>query len=196
MKRLLVLIVAALLSACAGITKVEGDHLVNSRLSVKLPEAWNKINVPGVQQPYESWTQEGITLDQLRIWAGIRPGQTMMVAPASSATGGQKAPRVPTFTGSMPSDQLVGLFETLFSADGSLFVLNKVEPSTFAGERGIRFEFSLTRKSDGLQMLGTGWVSVRRDELFAMTFVAPKLSFFPRLAPKVDALVKTAQIRG
>jgi hypothetical protein len=43
---------------------------------------------------------------------------------------------------------------------------------------------------------GVGWVSQRKGELFAATFIAPKLSFFPRLLPKAESIVRTAQIRG
>ena len=196
MKKLVLSVVIALMAGCAGIVKVEGDQLVSNRLAIKVTEAWNKVNIPGTTQPYETWTQEGISLDQLRFWAGIKNGQPLMVIPAGSVPSGQKAPRVPTFSATMQPDELVSLFELLYSTDGSVVTINKVEPASFAGEKGVRFEFSVLRKGDNLTMNVKGWIAVRKDELFAATFGAPKLSFYGRLLPKAEAVVNTAQIKG
>lgn len=196
MKKLVIVLLVALLAGCAAVVKVEGDQVVNNRLSVKLPEAWNKLNQYGAQQPYETWTQEGAALDQLRFWAGVQPGQALMTLPPASVPAGQKAPRVPTFAAGMTPDQLVSLFELMYSADGSRFKATRVETGTFAGEKGVRFEFTLARKRDDLQLNGTGWVAVRNNELFAATFVAPQLAYWRKLAPKAEAVVASARIKG
>jgi hypothetical protein len=65
----------------------------------------------------------------------------------------------------------------------------------------VRFEFTLARRRDDLTMQGVGWVAVRPDpvygeELYAATFVAPRLSFYQRLLPMAEAVVKTARIKG
>jgi hypothetical protein len=119
-----------------------------------------------------------------------------MTRTSANTPAGQKAPRTPTYTAGMQSDQLVNLFEVLYAMDGSIVTMNKVEASNFAGEKGVRFEFSVTRKGDDVQLRGIGWVAVRKSELFAATFVAPKLSFFERLSYKAEAVVKTATIKG
>lgn len=194
MKKLVLLFIAVLLSACSAVVKIEGDQVLNSRLSVRVTDAWNKLYLPGSSQPYDMWTQEGLSLDHLRIWAGIKPGSPLMAL--GSVPLGQKAPRVPTFAAGMAPDQLVNLFEMLYSADGSLVKVTRVEPAVFAGEKGLRFEFAVARKRDDVELLGVGWVAVRTDELFAATFVAPKLAFYPRLLPRAEAIVKTAQIRS
>jgi hypothetical protein len=196
MKRILAILFALSLAGCMSITKVEGDQVVNNRLAVKVSDAWNKVSPPGNQQPYEMWTQEGLTLDHLRFWAAIPSGKPLMTLPPGATPSGQTPRRLPTFTVGMPPDQLVNLFEVLYSSDGSVVTVTKVEPAVFAGEKGVRFEFAFARKSDDVQLRGVGWVGVRQNELFAATFVAPKLSFFPRLLPKAEAVVKTAQIRG
>jgi hypothetical protein len=196
MKKYILSAFVAVLAGCAGIVKVEGDQLVSDRLVIKVTEAWNKVSLPGSSQPYEVWTQEGLSLDQLRFWAGIKSGQPLMVLPAGSTPSGQKAPRVPTFVATMQADELVSLFELLYSADGSVVTINKVEPATFANEKGVRYEFMVLRKGDNLTMNVKGWVSVRKGELFAASFSAPKLSFYGRLLPKAEAVVGTAQIKG
>jgi hypothetical protein len=195
MKKILAIVLAALVAGCAGVVKVEGDQVVNNRMSVKLPDAWNKFSAPGTAQPFDSWTQEGMTLDHLRLWAGIKPGQALIMKPPSSPSQ-QTAPRIPTYTQGMAPDQLVSLFETMYAIDGSHVTMSRVEPTVFAGEKGVRFEFAVVRKGDDVQLKGVGWVAVRKDELFAATFVAPRLAFFPRLLPKAEGVVNSAVIRG
>ncbi|TWO71942.1 hypothetical protein FN976_08110 [Caenimonas sedimenti] len=192
MKNILLFIAVALLAGCASVVKVEGDQVVADRLNVKVGEAWNKM--PYSHGPFETWTREGPNLDQLRFWAGIKSGQAL--AKEQRVPSGQTAPRVPTYTSGMAADQLVNLFETMYASDGSLVKVVRTESSTFAGAPGWRFEFTITRKGDDLLMRGVGWVSVRNNELFAATFTAPQLTFFPRLVPKVESVVASARIKG
>jgi hypothetical protein len=192
MKRIIALVVALLLAGCAAVVKVEGDQTLNNKMVVKLPDAWNRLAYPG--QPYEVWTQEGASLDQLRFWAGVPAGKQIVTLPPSPS--GQKAPRVPTFTANMKPDELVSLFEIMYSADGSQVKVTKVEPASFAGANGVRFELLVTMKKTDLIVRSIGWAAVRNNELFAATYHAPELAFFKRLAPKAEAVVKTAAIKG
>lgn len=194
MKKILLAIIVTVLAGCASVVKVEGDQIVNNRLKITVAEAWNKVSVPGTSQPFDSWTQEGLSLDHLRFWAAVRPEQRLVELPSGSTPAGQKPPRVPTFRAGMPADEIVSLFEMVYSVDGSVVTMDKVAPAQFAGENGVRFEFSVLRKRDGIRLKGTGWAAVRNNELFAATFVAPRLAFYPRLAPKAEAVVHTARI--
>lgn len=197
MKKILALLLVSLLAACTSIVKVEGDQVINNKMAVKLSDAWNKVQLPGNQQPFDVWTQEGLTIDHLRFWAGVASNQEMMKRPpGASVPQGGKAERMPVYVAGMQPDQLVNLFENLYAADGSIVTMTKVEPTTFAGEKGVRFEFAMTRKSDDVHLHGVGWVAIRKNELYAATFVAPRLSFFARLRPKAEKVVDTAQIRG
>jgi hypothetical protein len=201
MKRLIALLLAVLLAACTSIAKMEGDQVVNDRLTVHVTGAWNKVRDHLESDPYDTWTQEGVPLDHLRFWGGVRPGQPLVIKPAFfSRAADAKEPRVPTFRPGLPAEKLVSLFEEVYALDGTV-AITKVEPAVFAGHNGVRFEFTLARRSDDLNMLGVGWVAVRPDpmwgeELFAATFVAPKLSFYGRLLPLAEAVVKSARVRG
>lgn len=196
MKRITLLLAITLLAGCASIVKVEGNQLVNNRMSVKVDAAWNKLPSYGGSQPYEVWTQEGPSLDQLRLWAGIPSGQALMERPRQSLAQGEKAPRVPTFSAGMAKDQLVQLFEVLYSADGSMVSMTKMDAAPFVGEQGVRFEFTVVRKRDDLRLRGVGWVAVRQGELYAATFVAPQLTYYQKLLPKVESVVGSARVKG
>jgi hypothetical protein len=200
MKRLLPLALALLLAACANVSRMDGEQVVNERLAVHVTDAWNRVSDPWDVDPYDTWTQEGIPLDHLRLWGGVRPGQPLMTKYAVfSRAPDAKEPRVPTFRAGLSPEKLVNLFEELYATAGTVTV-TKIEPAVFAGQKGVRFEFSLARRRDDLDMLGVGWIAVRPDatwgeELYAATFVAPKLSFYQRLLPMAESVVKSARIK-
>jgi hypothetical protein len=200
MRFLAALLLALVLAGCASVARMEGDQVVNERLVVHVTSAWNRVSDPWEGDPYDTWTQEGIPLDHLRFWGGVKPGQALMTKPMLFLRGDEKAPRLPTFRTGLAPEQLVSLFEQLYATAGVVTV-TKVDPVVFAGQKGVRFEFTLARRRDDLTMNGVGWVAVRRDpvrgeELYAATFVAPRLGFYSRLAPLAEAVVKTARIKG
>ena len=201
MKRIAALLLAVVLAGCSSMARMEGEQVVNERLAVQVPSAWNKMVDRWVTDPYDTWTQEGIPLDHLRFWGAVRPGQPLMVKPAMfSHAPDAKEPRVPTFRMGMTPEKLVNLFEELYATAGTVNI-TRMEPAVFAGQKGVRFEFTLARRRDDVAMQGVGWVAVRPDpaygeELYAATFVAPKLAFYPRLLPMAEEVVKTARIKG
>ncbi|HWI80523.1 hypothetical protein [Ramlibacter sp.] len=196
MKFLLPLVPALLLAACTTIARVDGEQLVGGKLAVTLPAAWNKVTDPWDGGPYDMWTQEGIPLDHLRLWAGVRPGQALVAKPTVLFRApGEKDARYPTFSAGLTPDRLVNLFETLYANEGAVQV-TRMEPTVFAGQRGVRFEFTLARRADDLTLRGVGWVAVHRNELYAATFAAPRLAFYARLLPLAEAVVRSARIKG
>jgi hypothetical protein len=194
------LLLALALGACSIMTRVEGDEVVNDRLVVHVNQAWNRINDPWEGELYDTWTQEGMPLDQLRIWGAVKPGQTLMNRIVTYSRGeDSKDPRVPTFKENLPAEKVVSLFEELYANEGAVQV-TKVDSAAFAGQPGVRFEFTLDRRADDLVLKGVGWFSIRHtpngEELYAATFMAPQLAFFDRLLPQAEAVVKTARIKG
>ena len=71
MRRLLILVVSALVAGCAAMAKVEqGQQVVADRLVVDLDGPWNRFT-RGVEVP--TWTVEGFTVDRLQFFVGIKP---------------------------------------------------------------------------------------------------------------------------
>jgi hypothetical protein len=195
-KRIAALLLALALGACTSIARVEGDQVVNNKLVVHVPAAWNKVTDPWEKEPYDIWTQEGIPLDHLRLWAGVKSGKALVAKPTVLfRSPGEKDARYPTFVAGLPPDKLVSLFESLYAHEGTVQI-TRVDSAVFAGEKGVRFEFTLARRADDLTLKGVGWAAVHNDELYAATFAAPRLAFFDKLLPMAEAVVKTARIRG
>ena len=190
---LLIVLAVACLTGCSSVTKIEGEQTLQGRLTVRVNAAWNKLLPAGQEQPYEVWTQEGVGLDHLRLWAGTRSGDPLVVT--APAAAGQKPARVPVFRAEMAPDQLASLFEALYALDGSQVQITRLEPAAFAGQSGLRFELAIVRNRDDVHLSVAGWLAVRQGELFAMTYAAPRLGFFRRGLPGVEAVAASARLR-
>lgn len=191
------LMLALALAACTTISRVEGEQLVGGKLAVQVPAAWNKVTDPWQRGPYDVWTQEGLPLDHLRLWGGVASGKTLMAKRSMPwfRAADAKDPRYPTFVAGLPPDRLVALFQSLYANEGAV-TITRSEPATFAGAKGVRFEFTLARRADDLVLKGVGWAAEQRGELYAATFVAPRMGFFDALRPMAEAVVQSARIRG
>ncbi|HUO43694.1 MAG TPA: hypothetical protein VMT94_02130 [Burkholderiales bacterium] len=192
MKRLLIILLMGGLVSCASVGKVEtGENTLGERMTVNLDGAWNQIKAPGLG-PAQIWTMEGLPIDQLLIYTGLKDGEA--ITSKNSASGGKM--KNLDFRASMTPDEIVSLFEGMLTRDGSSFKLLKLEPANFGGlKKGFHFEFSLIRKVDNTQLLGMGYGAVSQGELFAMLYQAPRLSFFPRYRGKVEQIALSARIK-
>lgn len=183
--------VAGLIAGCAQVSHVaNGDAVVRDRLLVTVDKPWNQFE-RGLADNTPTWTQDGITVDALRFYVGLKNGD--LLAPTPSQPPGQKPL---AYRSDMSPTEVVQLFESLISRDGSTFTLDKVETQSFLGQTGLRFEFSSLRKADDVRLSGVGWIALRQGELFAITYTAPRLSFFGRHLPSVRAIAQSARVKA
>ncbi len=189
--RLLLATAALLLAAgCAQITHVAtGDTVVKDRLTVTSDRAWNQF-ATGFGETATTWTQDGVFVDALRFYVGIKNDE--LIAPTPTEPKGTKPL---AFKSSMQTAEVVALFEGLYSRGGSTFTLDRVQPQTFAGGPGFRFEFSSIRKLDDVRLKGIGWGTVRNGELTVITYTAPRLTFFDRHAKSAESIVASARLK-
>ncbi len=190
MKKLIVTLSLLVLAGCVAMAKVEtGDKKIGDRLVVTLDSAWNQVNLLG---PAQTWTMEGLPVDQLLLYSGLKDGEAIH-AERVGGTGAQK--KSFKFRSSMQPDEITALFEGMLTRDGSRFKLSKLEPVTFGGNKGFRFEYSLIRKLDNVQLAGLGYGTVSKGELFAIVYMAPRLAFFPRHVAKVEQIARSAVVK-
>jgi hypothetical protein len=189
MKALVAALVVLALAGCATVQKVDsGEQSAGERLLVSLKGPWNRVSVPGTG-PAQIWTMEGLPIDQLRIYSGIKNDEAL----AKAAPGSGRKDFV--FRSSMQPDEIVSLFEGMFTRDGSSFRLAKLEPTPFGGGKGFRFEYTLIRKADNVELSGVGYGAVDQGELFALLYLAPKLTFFPRHQGQVNEMARSARLK-
>lgn len=189
--RLAALSISLLLAACAApVTRVEvGEVTVGKRLSVKVDAAWNQFG-GGLTAGIPTWTMEGVTVDALRFYTDVKDGD--IFGPANPPKGRQPV----IFRASMQPTDVVAMFQSLQTQDGSTFQLDKLEPVEFLGGTGFRFEYSSVRKVDEVPLKGVAYGRVRDGQLYLVSYSAPRLVFFPRYQPRVESLIKSVSLRG
>lgn len=188
MRLTLIAILLALLAGCASVAKMDtGDQTLGERMLVTLEGPWNHVAVPGMG-PAQVWTMEGLPVDQLLVYSGIKNDELV------HAAGGGKGKNF-AFRSSMQPDEVVAMFEGMLTRDGSQFKLIKLEPASFGGEKGFRFEYSIIRRVDNAQLSGVGFGVVSKGELFALLYHAPRLAFFPRHRGRVEQIARSARLK-
>ena len=184
----LALTVAVLAAGCAQVSKVAtGEVTIRDRLVVTTDRPWNQFE-RGITDNTPTWTQDGIAVDALRFYVGLKDGELLAPTPAEP-----KGTKPLAFRASMTPTEVVGLFEALYSRGGSTFQLDRLAPQPFLGADGFRFEFSGIRKEDEVRLRGIGWGAVRNGELWVVTYTAPRLAFFDRHLGAAEAVVRSAR---
>lgn len=186
----------AALVVLAGCTKpatwvgvTSGEMVVCERLAVHIDGAWSRLE--GTQRPkHDVWTSEGMPLDQLHFYTGLAEGESFVAVKDRPADK-----PIPRFRKDMQAQDVVEMYEAFASRDGSVFKLEKLAPARFADEEGFRFEFSRVRKADDVRMRGVAYGAIHQGELFLMTYEAPRIYYFPKHLPQIEAIAQSAHPR-
>jgi len=166
-----------------------GEVVVRDRLAVRNDGAWSRLE--GTQEAkHEVWTSDGLPLDQLHFHTGIAEGESLVVVKDRPADK-----PVPRFRKDMQAQDVVELYESFASRDGSVFKLEKLAPARFADEDGFRFEFSRVRKRDEVRTRGVAYGAIHRGELFLLVFEAPRIHYFAKHLPRAEAIAQSAHLR-
>lgn len=187
MKKFLLTALLLTLSGCVSVVKMEsGARPIGSRMVIHLDSAWNHVNAPALG-PAQLWTMEGLPVDRMIIYTEIKDGQAI-----HESSSKQKEFK---FRSGMQPDEIVTMFEGALTSDGSSFKLTKLEPFTFGGDKGFRFEYSVIRKGDNVQLSGIGYATVSKGELFAILYMAPRLTIFSRHKGRVEEIARSARVK-
>ncbi len=94
---------------------------------------------------------------------------------------------------------LAGCANVVKVGPGDTIVANRVavklEPADFLGGKGFRFRYTVVRKADDVRLSGVAWGTVRDNELFALTFTAPRAGFFARHEKRVEEIARSARLK-
>ena len=159
-------------------------------MSLTLTGAWNQLKAPSLK-PAIVWSMEGVTVDQLLIYSDIKEGDTLVPNGLFDSEKNKKF----IFHSTMDFSQIASLFEAKFTADGSIFNLDKIEPKVISKQKGVKLEFSVIRKTDNVKMQGLAYCVVFNNQLYALIYQAPKLTFFKRYQEDVEKMASTIIVR-
>lgn len=178
--------------AFAGFTLMVADQPVQigkSILKVTPQGDWNRLG-KRVGRNAESWTLDGLTLNDLTFYGGVASG-----APLFREVDKVNRP-LPHFSTTMLSPDIAQLFEGSYriANDTSLMAIDVIEPARFAGHEGFRFTYSFTLQSDEVKRKGEAIGALVDGKLYLITFEAPEIFYFDRDIERFRATAATATL--
>jgi hypothetical protein len=176
--------------ALAGLYKLapagQAARVGGGALTVTPSVDWNHMG-RRLGRNAESWTEDGLTLDDVTFYAGIGADQTLFKER-------DKADKpLPRFNPTMLPTDVVQMFEESYriANDTAVFNLDKVEPARFLGGDGFRFAYSFV-VADQVERRGVGVAAIRDGKLYMITYEAPRIYYFDRWRDAYDKLADSA----
>lgn len=186
------MLVSALLLAgpvAAGIVlKAAGTPVAVARSAILVTpdKAWNKVGRPG--RLSESWTLDGLALNDLTFYGGIVDGKTLFKEV-------DKVNRpLPKFSKTMLAPDIAQLFESSYriALNTPLMTIETIEPAPFAGAQGFRFTYSFSA-TDEVKRKGEARGAIIGDKLFMVTFEAPRIHYYDRDLGSFQKIAESAR---
>ncbi len=186
------LMMVALMAGCAQVSKVaNGEIVLREKMVLTIDQPWNQFERSPSGDNHPTWTIDGVTVDTLKFYVGLIDGD--LIAPTPSEPKGQRAL---AFKSAMNQQEVLSLFEGLYSRAGSTFTLDRAAPHTFVGKSGFKAEWNGVRKTDNVRLKGVIWASVHNGRLYAISYTAPALAFFGKNQGAVERIVASARVKN
>lgn len=186
-------LVGAALPLKAEWTALSGDKdvaVAGKRMLAKPIAGWNRSTARPSERG-ERWTRDGLALNELTFFAGVREGETLYFKPLLAGR------ELPKFRSAMLPTDIVEMFENSnrMILDSSVFTIGKVEPSRLGKYPGVRFSYSYAAQDEGLTRKGEAAAAIVDGQLYLVNFVAPAIHYFDRDIAEIRQLISTLQLR-
>ena len=162
-------------------------QVARSTLSFTPDRDWNRL-LNRVGRNAESWTLDGLTLNEVTFYGGIADNETLF-----KEVNKTEKP-LPRFSKTMLLPDVASLFEGSYRIANNtpLFSIDSIEPGQFAGRPGFHFAYSFTIQSDEVRRKGEAYGAIVDGKLYMATFEAPVIHYFDRDVEAFRKLVATA----
>ena len=161
--------------------------VAKSGLTVTPGMDWNRLSGrPG--RNAESWTLDGLSLNDLTFYGGIENGATLF------RDARKKTDPLPKFSSTMLIPDIAQLFESSYrvSVGTSLMSIDSIEPATFAGKPGFHFTYNFVVQGEEVKRKGEAKGAVIDGKLYLITFEAPTIHYFDADVAAARAVLDSA----
>lgn len=175
------------LAAYKYMAKGKAVTVGKSELTVTPPMDWNRR--PGrIGRNAESWTLDGLPLNDVSFYGGIADNQTLF------REVDKKNRPLPRFSATMLMTDVADLLEQSYriALATPLFDVTAIEPATFAGKPGFRFTYNFTATGDEVKRQGEAIGAIVDKRLFLATYEAPTMYYFVKNQEHFRALAASA----
>jgi hypothetical protein len=186
---------ALVLSACTTYSSIEtGSRKEVGDMSVQVVGNWAAINASVVPLGGADamWTVDGISLNRLMFFGGVEAGE-----PLQKTGNDENDSKLPTFRIGMTENGVMELVETTFAKSKGVArsVASNLRPRPFLGRQGFAFEVDIVNEEQiEVRVLVAGTTVGKK--LYLIYFGAPKLHFFDKEVPTVNAIIDSARLSG
>ena len=164
-------------------------EVAKSRMKATPAVSWNR-QTKRPSPKAETWTLDGAALNEVSFFGGVGEGETIY------KELDKKGKPLPRFKANMLPTDVVALFEASqrIMTESSLFAVDKVEPATLGGHKGVRFEYHYSLSGDQLNRRGEAVAAIVGGKLYLVSFAAPEIHYFDRDVAQFRAIVKSVAI--
>ena len=163
--------------------------VAKSPLTVTPSVDWNRLGArPGHNA--ESWTLDGLTLNDVTFYGGIADNTTLF------RDAKKKTDPLPRFSKTMLAPDIAQLFESSYrvSIGTSLMSIDSIEPATFAGRPGFHFSYTFVIQGEEVRRKGEANGAVIDGKLYLITFEAPVIHYYDATKDAAKAIVDSARL--
>jgi hypothetical protein len=139
------------------------------------------------------WTRDGLMLNDFRIFADVRPGESLFLSPKGRA---ERRGEGSLYKKGMDALEVQELFVDAFKSLGAAEVsAENLRPEPFGERSGFRFDlrFQSPGMGGGLRYRATVLAEVEGDTLSYLYFDAPEEFFFERDIGFIEGMFKSLQ---
>ncbi len=160
-------------------------EVAKSTLTVTPTTDWNRLSQrPG--RVAETWTLDGDELNDLTFYGGVEDNKTLF------REVDKKNRPLPRFASDMLLADIPALVEASYriARGTTIFNITVMEPTQFAGHKGIRFSYEFVG-GDDVRRKGEADAAIVQGRLYMTSFEAPALHFFDQSIEEYRALRST-----
>lgn len=166
------------------------EDIASSDLWVTPMIDWNRLgHRPGRGRSTEIWTIDGPPLNKVTFYVGIRDDETLF-----DEVDRRNRP-LPRFSSTMLLLDIPNLLENsyLIGRGVTLFSVENAEPTEFADQPGVRFEYRFAA-SDQVRRRGEAYAMLYDEELYLVTYEAPTIYYFDNSIDAFRQLIASATL--
>lgn len=198
MKRMLFAAAAMAVATVPASPALAGWKLIDDGVQVEVAKGplqvtpgdeWNRSTSRPVKQS-ETWTLDGVNLNELYFISGLTPGSTLY------KDRNKKDQPLPTLASDMDLTDIPDFVERSIrgNLNTSVFTVTGVEPTMMGGRQAVRFTYDYAVPDSPLERKGLAVGTMVDGNLHLITFTAPALYFWDRDVAKAEAVIASATL--
>ena len=194
MQKMMVWAALLLIAGCAtGYREVLPGVQTYGSMRITAGDAWNSVpngHTPMSRSDTRTWTKDGVLLDRITIFPGVKSGEAIFDSRNASAA-------LPSFAADMLPNEIEELVESsimkLYGEGNASVSTSNLRPQQYGELGGFMFdiEAAVTESPDYHGMVG-GFID--DDRLYLTIYLAAQPHYFDKYKEEADKIIKSSSV--